>query len=160
MIAGATPLGLRPDSWNLPLLVHVLGATVLIGSLILAAAALFFAWRDGSPPLVRLGLRALTLGAIPGWIVMRIGAEWTASKEDLTGSNIDLTWLNIGFTTADGGFLLLLIASILGWLAYRRTRDGAAPGVLGGTGRAASVLLGLLVIVYLVTVWAMTTKPT
>ena len=147
---------MRPDSWNFPLLLHVLGATVLVGALILAAAALFFAWRDGSAPLVRLGLRALTLGAIPGYVVMRVGAEWVADKENLADS--DDAWIGIGYGTADLGLLLIIIASILGWLAYRRVRTGAA-GSLSGTGRAATVIAGLLVVVYLVTVWAMTTKP-
>ena len=35
---------IRPDSWNLPLLLHVGGAMVLVGALVLAASALVFAW--------------------------------------------------------------------------------------------------------------------
>jgi len=36
---------LRPDSWNFPLLLHVLGAAVLVGGLVAAVAAQFLGWR-------------------------------------------------------------------------------------------------------------------
>ncbi len=37
---------IRPDEWNLPLFVHVLGAMLLVGTLLLAGLVLFarFAW--------------------------------------------------------------------------------------------------------------------
>jgi hypothetical protein len=145
---------IRPDDWNLALLVHVLGAMVLIGALVLAAAALVFAWRDGTASSVRLGLRAMLIGALPAWIVMRVGAEWIASKEGLEDS--DIAWVNVGFTTADIGFLFILVTTLLAWLATRRAaRDGGS----GGTGRTAAVLVSLLLVAYLVATWAMTTKP-
>jgi hypothetical protein len=145
---------IRPDDWNIALLVHVLGAMLLIGALVLAASALFLAWRDGSAASVRVGFRAMLLGALPSWIVMRVGAEWIASKEGL--EDADIAWVNMGFTTADIGFLFILVTTLLAWLATRRaTRDGGS----GGTGRTAAVLVSLLLVAYLVTTWAMTTKP-
>lgn len=36
---------IRPDSWNLPLLLHVFGAMVLVGGLVVAVAAQFLAWQ-------------------------------------------------------------------------------------------------------------------
>jgi hypothetical protein len=74
---------IRTDAWNFPLLVHVLGAMLLVGALVLAGSALLFAWRGGDASLVRLGYRSLLLGALPAWVLMRVGAEWIASKEDL-----------------------------------------------------------------------------
>jgi len=145
---------IRPDDWNIALLVHALGAMVLVGALVLASSALIFAWRDGTLASVRLGLRVMLLGALPAWIVMRVGAEWIASKEGLEDS--DVAWVTIGFTTSDVGFVVILVTSLLAWLAMRRAaRDGGA----GGSGRAAAVLVSLLLVAYLVTTWAMTTKP-
>jgi hypothetical protein len=43
----------RPDEENLPLLVHVLGATVLVGGLLTGASALAFA--RGDVKFLRLG---------------------------------------------------------------------------------------------------------
>jgi hypothetical protein len=146
---------IRPDAWNFPLLVHVLGAMVMVGALLLAVSALAFAWRAGSPALVRLGYRALLFGALPGWIVMRAGAEWIASKESLTDSNF--AWINIGFTTSDAGLVVIVGSAVLAGLALRRAVRGGADG--GGLRWAATVLVGLLVVAYVVTIWAMTKKP-
>jgi hypothetical protein len=150
---------IRPDDWNIALLLHVLGSMVLVGALVLAAAALFGAWRADGPgesraSLVRLGFRTLLLGVLPGWIAMRIGGEWIASKEDLTDAK--LTWLDIGFTTADLGLLVILIATLLAGLGARRA--ARTPGS-GSLGRASAALVSLLLVAYLVAVWAMTTKP-
>ncbi len=110
---------IRPDAWNFPLLLHVLGAMLLVGTLVLAASALVLAWRDGSASLVRLGYRSLLIGALPAWIVMRGAAEWIADKEGLTGDEVP-SWVDIGYSTADSGFLLLVISTVLAGLAVRR----------------------------------------
>jgi hypothetical protein len=145
---------IRPDAWNFPLLLHVLGAMLLVGTLILAGSALILAWRDGNPALVRLGYRSLLIGALPAWVLMRGSAEWIASKEDLTDSNA--SWIGIGFTTADAGLLFILVSTLLAGLAVRRIRRAASPGPMA---RAPAGLVALLFIAYLVAIWAMTTKP-
>jgi hypothetical protein len=144
----------RPDAWNFPLLLHVFGAMVMVGALILTAAALIFAWRNGDPGLVRLGSRSLLYGALPAFIVMRAGAEWIASKEDLTDSND--AWIGIGFSTSDAGLLVILVSLLLAGLAVRRINRGAVAGALA---RVPAVLVAILTVAFLVTVWAMTTKP-
>jgi hypothetical protein len=154
-LLAATPRGLRPDAWNFPLLLHVLGAMVLVGSLVLAGSWLLLAWRGRSASLVRLGYRSLLLGVLPGWIVMRVGAEWIASKEHLTDSKA--SWVGIGFTTADAGLVVIVIATVLAGIGARRV--ARAGGGSGGLGRASAVLVTVLVITYVVTIWAMTTKP-
>jgi uncharacterized membrane protein len=55
----------RPEGWDFPLLLHLLGAMLLVGTLVLAASALVLAWRDGSAALVGLGYRVLLIGALP-----------------------------------------------------------------------------------------------
>jgi hypothetical protein len=151
-------LGLiRPHDWDLPLIVHILGAMILVGALTLSAVSLIAAWRTNSGPLTRLGFMSLFYGAIPGWIVMRGGAQWIASKEGLDNDNVDLTWLNIGFSTADMGFALLIIATVIGGLMVRRIRRDGSPSPIPT--RIATGLVSLMLIGYLVAVWAMTTKP-
>jgi hypothetical protein len=141
----------RPDDWNLPLFLHTLGAMVLVGGLVLAVASLVAAWRGGEAATVRVGYRALLLAVLPGWLVMRLAAEWILSKEGLEDAN--LAWVDIGFALAEPGLLLIIVATVLAGLAARRGRAGT--GV-----RVAAVLVSVLVVAYLVAVWAMTTKPT
>jgi hypothetical protein len=143
---------IRPDDWNLPLLVHVAGAILLVAALVVAAIVIAAALRrpDDAAELTRLGFRVLLLGVLPADIVMRVGAEWIASKENLG----DSTWIGIGYSTADGGLLLAIVATVLAWRATRRGADGP-----GGLGRAAVVLAGVLLVAYAVTLWAMATKP-
>jgi hypothetical protein len=142
----------RPDSWNLPLFVHVAGAMLLVGALVVVLVASAGALRrgDGTAALARLSFRSLLLGVLPAYIVMRIGAEWIASEEAVG----DPTWVGIGYATSDGGLLLTIVAIVLAWRAARRGADGP-----GGMGRAVVVLAGVLLLAFLVAVWAMTAKP-
>ena len=147
---------IRPDAWSFPLLLHVLGAMLLVGALVLAASALILARRDGSAALLRLGYRSLMLGALPAWIVMRGAAEWIADKEGLTGDEVP-SWVDIGYVIAEPSLLVLLIATVLAGLALRR--GGSAGNRGDGLSRASTVLVSLLLAAYLVAVWAMTTQP-
>ena len=118
------PASIRPDQWDLPLFLHVLGALTLIGTLALTSAFLFAAWRDGSPASLRLALRSLTLGVIPSWLFLRVGAEWLADKEGYADLDEPPAWINIGYIVGDLSFLLIVITSLLGWFTLRRTRAG------------------------------------
>jgi hypothetical protein len=143
---------IRPGGWNLPLFVHIGGAMLLVAALVVVAAAMGAAVRrgDGALELTRVAYRALLLGVLPAYVVMRAGAEWIVSKEGVG----DASWVGIGYSTADGGLLLVIIAAVLGWRATRRGDD--APG---GAGRAVVVLAGALLLAYAVAIWAMTAKP-
>jgi uncharacterized integral membrane protein len=151
---------IRPSDWEFPLFVHVLGAMVLVGGLITVVGFQALAWRgrDRTDVLAfdRAAFWALLTVAIPGWIVMRLGGEWIYSEEGWSGED-DPSWLGIGYTTADLGLPLLLIATILAGLAMRRSRRGEGTSVLG---RIATPLAVILLVAYLVAVWAMTAKPT
>ncbi len=144
---------IRPDDWNLPLLVHVVGATVLVGALVTTSAILLLARRAASP-LAGLGFRTLLLGALPGWVVMRAGGQWIDSRQEPPD---DAAWIGIGYVTADVGLLLLVAATAVAGLAARRVgRAATRPGRLAA---AAAVLSLVLLSAYAVAVWAMTTKP-
>jgi hypothetical protein len=146
----------RPDAINVAVLVHVLGAMVLVGGLVTAAAAAVIGWSDEGVGLRRFSYKTLLYVGLPGYIVMRVGAQWAASKEHLDNLPSNPTWLDIGFMTADGGALLLLIALILGGIGLRRSRHGGGTGLL----KASGVIATVLVAVYVVAVWAMGGKPT
>jgi ABC-type maltose transport system permease subunit len=145
---------IRPDSWNFPLFVHVLGAMILVGGLLTGASSLAFA--RGDARFLRLGYRSLLAVALPGWILMRVGAEWIASREGWTKKGAPSpTWLDIGVILADAGGLILLVSLIVGGFGVRRMRAGKGAGLLKATLVLSIVLLGA----YLVAVWAMAGKP-
>jgi hypothetical protein len=147
---------MRPDSWNFPLFLHVLGAMVLVGGLFAGAAALGFA--RGEDQFLRLGYRALVAVALPGWVVMRVGAQWIYSKEgwdDLPEGLDEPAWLGIGYVLADLGGLILLLALVAGGVGVRRLRDGRGAGLL----RVTLILSLVALAAYVVAVWAMTGKP-
>jgi hypothetical protein len=148
---------IRPDSWNFPLFLHVLGAMVLVGCLVAAALALVVGWRRDTVPLTRVAFRTLLLGALPSYILMRIGAQWVYSREGFSGK-LDQTWLEIGFITADAGALLLLISILLTGFAARRLRRAEAAQT-STLGRVGGAITAILVLAYIVAIWAMTTKP-
>jgi hypothetical protein len=144
----------RPHSWDFPLFLHVLGAMVLVGGLLTGAACLALA--RGDVKFLRLGYRSLLAVALPGWILMRVGAEWIASKEgwDKTGVPTP-TWLNIGEAIADLGGLILIVSLVVGGVGVRRLRAGQGATLLKSTLVLSVVLLGA----YVVAVWAMAGKP-
>ena len=144
---------IRPDSWNFPLFLHVLGAMILVGGTLTAASALAFA--RGDARTLRLGYWSLLAVALPGYVVMRIGAQWIYSKEGLDDAPIDFTWATIGFIVADAGALLLLIALIVGGVGVRRLASGRGTGLL----KATMVISLVLLAAYVVAVWAMSAKP-
>ena len=155
----ASLAALRADSIDFPLFLHVLGATLLVGSLVLILATLVVAWRGGvdrNGALVRFAFRSLLFAAIPSWVLARVAGQWTASREGYDGDD-DPAWLGVGFLTMEPGLVLLLIATILTGLAARRGRaESSRSSTLA---RVATVLTGVLLAAYLVAVWAMTTKP-
>ena len=152
---------IRPDEVNLPLLIHVFGAMVLVGVLFVASLALLRAWRRSGEgeavALTRFGFWSILAGALPAYVVMRIGAEWTASEE-FGDSDPDLAWLGIGYITADVGALILLISIVLSVVGLRRARPEATGG--STLARIVGVAAVLLLVAYLVATWAMTNKPT
>jgi hypothetical protein len=146
---------IRPDDWNLPLFLHLVGAMTLVGVLLLVAVSLAGAGRGGSAGVVRLGFRGLLFAALPSWILVRVTAEWLASEENLDEDPPG--WIDVGYLTSDTTFLLLIAATVCAGLAARRAgRDGPQGS---GLSVAVVVLTAISLIAYLVAIWAMTTKP-
>ena len=120
---------IRPDSWNFPLFLHVLGAMVLVGAVTAAVAAqLWTVTPTDGDRLRRFSFRTLLFVAIPSWFVMAAGAEWIYSKEFGDASD-DPTWIGIGFATREGGGLLLLIAHDLRGDRVAQVEERACQGL-------------------------------
>lgn len=144
---------LRADSVNLPLLIHVLGAMVLVGVLAAALAAVLLSRREGGAGLQRLAYRSLLIGGIPAFLLMRVGAEWVASEQDVDD---EAAWIGIGYGVSDTGLLLLIVVTVLAGLAYRRANRGEQGT---GLGTASVAIISLMLFGYGVAIWAMTTRP-
>ena len=148
---------IRPAGQDFPVLLHIVGATIVFGALLASASSLALA--RGQIRLLRVGYFSLLLVALPGWILMRLSGEWIYRKQgwdSLPDQLKDTTWLRIGFGVADYGGILFLVALVLGGIALRRLRDGKS-----GTGllRATMAIALVIAVAFVVAVWAMTGKP-
>ena len=143
----------RPTDWNFPLFLHVFGAMILVGGLLSGASLILYA--RGEVRFLKLGYWTLLAVALPGYVVMRIGAQWIYSREGFDQLDSDPTWIGIGFIVADIGALVTLIALILGGVGVYRLRSGKGAGLL----KAAMVLAWIVLAAALVAVWAMAGKP-
>lgn len=138
---------LRPDSWNFPLFLHVLGAIAVTGA---TAAAFVCAVSEPRWPWLRPVLaRTLLLATFPAWILMRLGGAWEDSRSPIGD---DSTWLGIGYIVGDLGFVLLIVAMILAAVAVRRSQRNWPI-------RAVAVITGVYFVALLVAMFAMTGKP-
>jgi hypothetical protein len=146
---------IRPDSWNFPLLVHVLGAMILVGATTAALIALIAGWRRDAAAYTRFAFWTLLVLGLPAFILMRAGAAWIYDKEGFSGEN-DPSWLGVGFTVADVGAPVFLITLIITGIASRRLRGGGETSVLA---RIGAVLAAILLCAYVIAVWAMGAKP-
>jgi hypothetical protein len=142
---------LRPDSWSLPLFLHVLGATLLFGATLATAVLAVAGRRDSAKAalLSRCAFVVMLVLVVPAWILMRAGGQWIASKE-FPGNTPG--WLGVGFIVSDAGIVVVIALAVLTWLAARR----------GGVGKAAAAVavIAPLYLVALAVAWfAMSAKP-
>jgi hypothetical protein len=143
----------RPDDWNFPLFLHVLGAMILVGATLTSASALAFA--RGDARMLRLGYWTLLVVGLPSYVLMWGAAHWIYSKEGLDDSPIDLAWVAIGFAVAEGGAVLFVVGLIVGGIGIRRLDEGRGAGLL----KATMVISLILLAAFLVAAWAMSGKP-
>jgi len=144
---------IRPDEWNFPLFLHILGAMILVGGMLTGASALAAA--RGDARLLRLGYWSLVAVGLPGWVAMWVGANWIYAREDLDEEPIASVWVGIGFVVAELGLLLFLISLVVGGIGVYRLRAGKGTGLL----KATMVISIVLLVAYAVAIWAMTAKP-
>jgi len=143
----------RPDSWNFPLFLHILGAMVLVGGLLASTGLLWFS--RGDPRFLRLGYYSLLAVALPGWALMFGGAEWIYRREGLADEPFESAWVLIGFLVAEVGGVLLLVSLAVGGIGLRRHRTRRSTALLTATTWLSAVLLAA----NLLAVWAMAGKP-
>ncbi len=137
----------RPDSWNLPLFLHVLGAMALVGAI--AATAIAAGRSQESPLLRRVAFMTLVTVVLPSWVLMRVAGEWINSREDIRGTP---GWLDVGYIVGDAGLVVLLVTTIIGWWSTRRP-ERSWPA------RTVTALASLYLVALLVAMFAMTGKP-
>ena len=123
---------------------------ILVGGLLTGVTVLAFA--RGDVRAFASGCWTLLAVALPGYVVMRIGAEWIYARPwgELPEGVDEPAWIGIGYIIADVGALLTLIALILGGIGVRRLRDGKGTGLLKATMILALIVLAAAV----VAVWA------
>jgi hypothetical protein len=137
----------RPDNWNFPLFLHVLGAMTVTGA---TAAAFITALSARRLPWLRPVLaRTLFVAVFPAWLLMRLAGQWIDSKENIPG---DPGWLGVGFLVGDVGFVLLILAMIFGAVGVRRPQRNWPIG-------AVAVITGVYFVALVVAMVAMTGKP-
>ena len=144
---------IRPDSWNFPLLVHVFGATLLVGAVTAAVGTLLLTPGGGGDPagLRRFAFRVLLFVGLPAYILMRGGAAWIYDKEGLGDARDDPAWIGIGFITAEVGAVVFLVALVCAWLAVRNSSERL--------GKIAGILGAVLLVAWVIAIWAMGAKP-
>jgi hypothetical protein len=143
----------RPDDQNFPLFLHVAGATILVGGLLTGASTLAYA--RGDTRFLRLGYWTLLAVALPGLVLMRIGAQWIYTKQGWDDVQDEPAWIMIGGVTADIGGVLFLISLAVGGFGLYRLREGKGEGLL----KATMLIALLLLAAYVVAAWAMAGKP-
>ena len=141
----------RPDSWNLPLFLHVLGATLTFGATA-TVAILAFAGRPAASAR-SLWLRGLAfkiglLVLVPTWFLLRIPAQWIDNKEF---PHHEPGWVGVGYPVTEGGAVLIIVMLILAWFA-RRKLDSRTAAVVPWLATIYLVALG-------VAWFAMSAKP-
>lgn len=145
---------IRPDDWNYVLLLHIVGAMILVGATLASASLLAFA--RGNTRLLRLGYWTLLVVGLPSFVLARVAGEWLANKEGWYDEGVpDQVWLGIGFIVTDLGGLLFLISLIVGGIGVRRLRGDKGTRFL----KATMVISLVLLAAYVVAVWAMSAKP-
>jgi hypothetical protein len=138
---------IRPESWNFPLFLHVLGATAVTGA---TASAFVLALSSRRWPWLRPVLaRTMLLVVFPAWVLMRLAGAWEDSRSPIGD---DSTWLGIGYGVGDAGFVLLIVATILSAVGQRRPERGWPIS-------AVAVITGVYLAALLVAMFVMTGKP-
>ncbi len=137
----------RPDSFNFPLFLHVLGAATVTGG----TAAVFIGSVSARrwPWLRPVVARALVLAVFPAWLLMRLGGAWEDSRSPIGD---DSTWLGIGYIVGDAGLVLLIVAMIVGAVGARRPERGWPITTV-------AIITGVYLVALLVAMFAMTGKP-
>jgi NADH:ubiquinone oxidoreductase subunit 6 (subunit J) len=138
---------IRPDSWDFPLFLHVLGAAVLVGAV--ATMVVLAVASNARPWLRRISFRTMLAVVIPAWLLMRLPGQWEDSRSSIGDGE---GWLDVGYIVGDAGVVFLILTTIVAWLAARRP-DRRWPA------RTVAVLAAIYLAALLVAMFAMSGKP-
>jgi hypothetical protein len=138
---------LRPDSWDFPLFLHVLGSIALVGAV--AATCTLAVSSQRWPWLRRITLLTMLLVVIPAWLLMRVPGQWEDSRSTIGDGK---GWLDVGFIVGDAGVVFLIVASIVAWIGTRRP-ERRWPG------QAVALLAAIYLAALFVGMFAMSAKP-
>ena len=140
----------RPTGWDLPLFLHVLGATALFGAVsTVALLAMVGVRRPERVRLARGSFGTLLTVALPAWALMLGAGTWVNSKEDLPTKT---HWVQVPVGIAGSGLLLLLLATGVAFAWTRRPYGSWQPQALGALSAVFTVALAIAW-------WIMTAKP-
>jgi hypothetical protein len=146
---------LRPNAWDLPLFLHVLGATALFGTTLTAAVLGIAAvrGREFSALFSRLAFRTMLFGVVPAWVLARFAGQWILNREKAQIPGLDNKgWVGVGFAVTDFGVIVILALLVLGYLSARRSGRG-------GIATAFAVLAPVYLVALAVAWFAMSAKP-
>lgn len=140
----------RPQAWDLPLFLHVLGAITLFGAL--STVVVVAAVAPRRPERARLAQGAfatLLLLAVPSWGLMYAAGSWAKSKEHLPDN---VNWVGVPRSIADVGLVVLLLTTGIAF-SWTRRPDG------GWQSRALVAVSSLFIVALAFAWWVMTAKP-
>ena len=123
---------IRPDSWNFPLFLHILGATVLFGTVATVAIAGFASRSHAGYEqlLARVAARTFLFGV--SRLHPHARRRAVDRRQGVPGRRQDPGWVDVGFIVSEPGALLLLITGILSRVSARRGALMLAVPVLAG----------------------------
>ncbi len=140
----------RPDAWNLPLFLHILGATTLFGATLAVAVLASAAGRSAArEQLARASFGTLLLVAVPGWVALNAAGEWTKSKEALPDG---VNWVEVPRAIGSVGIVAILAMTGVAFSWKRKPESGGRP-------RALQIVAALYIAALAVAWWVMTAKP-
>ena len=124
-----------------PLFLHVLGAMVLVGAVLVAVIVSWAGWRRPElPALARTAFWSLVAVGLPAYVVFRVAAQIIYSDEKDVFGGKDPAWIGIGFAISEGG-LLVLLAAIGCAFWWRRSAKPVAARIVAALSSVYLVLL-------------------
>ena len=144
----------RPDSWNFPLFVHVLGAMILVGGTLTAASA-------RASPAETSARFALGYWSLLAVVASRLHpdadrSQWIYSKEGLDDAPIEDS---LDQASGSPSPTPALCCSSSRWSSVASASAGSVAASGTGLLKATMVISIVLLAAYVVAIWAMSAKP-
>ena len=124
---------------GLPLFLHVLSATVLIGgiSAVVVVAVAALRYPEHAALLRRIAFRTTLIVVWPAFIATVAGGHWTLSREHLADNRTPPDWALVGIAVTDVGVIVVIVLTVFAWLALRRPHGPSCGGARRDLSRSA-----------------------